>query len=530
MTNELSSPAIHRRAFLKYGAAATAAVGAGTWSPFVIAADERALVVAINSAPKFLNPNYLFDGACYYVTSNLFSKLVDYMADGSVAGDLAERWEVSEDALTYTFHLHKGVKWTDGRPVTAKDVVWTIKSIQAEKGYGNAALAGIVDVAAVDDHTVCIVLAERNSSFLAQMAQRYGYVILPAHIYEGTDPRANPANLKPVGSGPYVLTSFGPGDHIQLDVNPDYFRGAPQVKRIFFKFYPEYSAAVAEIRAGGLDLMLSSPPLSAMRQLQKTEGVSVDIVNSQPELMVWVGFNYRNKILADVRVRRAIAHAINRSQINQIVYGGTNKAAETAYLSTSPVWNSDAKQPGFDIAKANSLLDEAGYPRQNGRTRFKIRYTGFNAATGGAQQIGEVMKQQLAQVGIELTLETFDFGVFAEKILQKRDFDLTWSAGPHGPDPQLFSNFVASKGGRNCMDFSNPEVDRLFVEARQAPDMNVAKQKYQRIQHIVAEELPRLSLIEWRMPMIYSNRFSHYWWQADSDKVPNDCYRLVKPV
>jgi peptide/nickel transport system substrate-binding protein len=528
---DTKSCGMNRRSLLRYGAAASAAVaGAGTWPAFVLAADERSLVVAINSAPKFFNPNYLFDGACYYIAPNIYSKLVDYMADGTIAGDLAERWDVSEDALTYTFHLHKGVKWSDGKPLTSKDVVWSIKSIQTEKGYGNAALDGIVGVEAPDEHTVRLTLAARNSSFLAQMAQRYGYVILPAHIYEGTDPRANPANLAPVSSGPYVVTGFVAGSHIQLDANPDYFRGPPKVRRIFFKFYAEYSAAVAEMRAGGLDLMLSSPPLSAMRQLEQTKGVKVDIVNSQPELIVWIGFNYRNPALADVRVRRAIAHAINRDQINRVVYGGTNKVSDTAYLSTSEIWNPNARQPEFSVAKANALLDQAGFPRKSDGKRLRLRYTGFNAATGGAQQIGEVMKQQLAAVGIDLALETFDFGVFAEKILQKRDFDLTWSAGPHGPDPQLFTSFVTSKGGRNCMDFANEEVDKLFVQARQAVSMAAAKESYFRIQQIVAEELPRLSLLEWRKPMIYSSRFTDYWWQAASAPVPGDCYRAVRSV
>lgn len=515
---------VDRRALLKYGGAALAFAGSGAR---VVAQGKDSIIVALNSAPKFFNPNYLFDGACYYVTPNIFGKLVDYMADGSVAGDLAEKWDVSEDRLTYTFHLHKNVRWTDGKPLTAKDVVWTINSINKEKGYGAAALAGIVEVAAPDDSTVRIKLAEVNSSFLEQIAQRYGFVILPSHIYENSDPRSNPANLKPIGCGPYKVVSFNPGDHIQLEANPDYFKGVPKLKNVFFKFYPEYSAAVAEMRSGGLGLMLSSPPLSAIRQLQNTKGVAVEVADSYPQLMVWIGFNFRNKILADLRVRQAIGHAINRDQINQIVYGGMHRAANTAYLSTSWAWNKDAKQPDFDIAKANALLDQAGYPRQGNNPRFTIRYTGFNAATGGAQQIGEVMKQQLAQVGIALTLETFDFGVFAERILQKRDFDLTWSAGPHGPDPQAFTAFVTTTGGRNCMDFSSPEIDKLFGDARRATNRNLAAKSYARIQEIVAAELPRLSLIEWRQPMIYRSDYKNFWWQAGSQNIAVDCYRLI---
>jgi len=488
------------------------------------------LLVALSYAPKYFNPNYTFDGAHHYVNPNIFNKLITYYGEGSIGADLASSWEVSEDGLTYTFKLRDGVLWSDGEKFSSKDVLWTVNSLVEEKGFASEVLNGLEEITAPDDTTVVMKLSDRNSSFLDLLASDYSFVILPAHIYEGTDPRTNPANEKPIGTGPFVVTNFVAGDYIEMTANPNFFDGKPELEKLFFKFYPDTSAAVAEMRAGNVGYMTSTPSASAMRQLESVDGITVGTRNTPPPLMIWLGLNLRHPILSKLEVREALSYAIDREQINMLVYGGAHVPARTSYLSTSRAWNPDAIQPLYDVDKANQLLDEAGYPRDGNGTRFSIRYTGFNAGTGGAKEIGEVLRQQFADVGIDLQLEQYDFSIFADKILKQHDFDITWSAGPHGPDPQAFAAFVASDGRRNCMGYDNPKVDELFAEAKSSESDAKAVQKYQEIQAIIAEDLPRISILEWRRPVVYRSEYANFWWMEGFDQTPNDSYENVKKV
>lgn len=492
-------------------------------------AQKGSLVAALAFAPKFLNPNYDFDGANYYMLPNMYSKLVDYDNNGKVIGDLAERWEVSPDGLNYTFHLYKGVKWSDGKELTADDVLFTINSLVAESGYGAQAVAGVVETTALDKSTVKLTLKTPNSSFLDQLAQRYGFVILPKHVYEGSDPRKNPANQAPVGSGPFVVEEFVAGNYVALKANPLYFRGPPKLAQLVFKFYPDMAAAVAALRSNQIGFIASAPPFNTLSQFQSASDINLDVVDSSPFTVVWVGFNLARKPLDDVRVRTAIAHAINRDQINQLIYGGRLRAANSVFVSTSWGHSASVKQPAFDVARANALLDEAGLARGSDGIRFKLSYTGFKASVWGAREIGEVMKQQLTAVGIDLSVVFLDFSVFAQKILQQHDFDIVWSGGPHGPDPQLFANYVTTKGNRNAMGYSNPEVDGWFEQARMSLDRSVAMQVYEKIQQQIAHDLPRLSLLEWLNPYVYRSAYKGFWWQPGAaGATPPECYRLVE--
>jgi len=494
----------------------------------VFGKESNSLVVALSYAPKFLCMNYDYDGANYFIIPNIMSKLVDFSADLQIIPDLAESWEISDDGLKYVFHLVKNVKWHDGKPFSADDVVWTIESLQKNHGYGEAAVKSVSSVRALDKNTVEFTLKEPNSSFLADIARRYGFTILPKHKYDdGEDPRKNPCNWAPIGTGPFKFVSLVPGSYVEMEANKDYFKGVPAIDKLVFKFYPDMSSASAALEAGDIDAMASSPPFTDATRLQGDPAFKVGI--RPTEIPVWLAFNLSRKPFNDVKVRQALGYAINRDEINKLVYQGLLKPADTVYIS-SIAWacNPNAKQPPFDRKKAEALLDEAGYPRKNGGIRFTCTYTGFKAAVWGAKEIGDVLKSQLAKVGIDLKLEYLDYAVFSEKILAKRDFDISWSGGPHGPDPQTFSDFVGTNGNRNAMGYSNVEVDNLFRQARLSPKTEVQKAAYYRIQEIIAADLPRLALIEWSYLHPYRATYSGFCWDPDvKAKIPVDSYRLV---
>lgn len=518
---------LSRRSLLK--ASVGGALVYGAWPLLSARAQDGSLVVALSYAPKVINPNYDFDGANYFIAPNVFSRLVDYGSDGVIYGDLAEAWETSDDRMTYTFKLRQGVTWSDGKPFSADDVVWTVTSLQDDKAYGARAIAGLTKVEKVDDFTVTLTIGSPNSSFLDQLSNRYGFVVLPKHIYEGTNPRDNPANQRPVGTGPFIVDEYVPGSYVSLRANPNYFRGKPKIEGLIFRVFPDITAAVTALRAGDVGFLASSPPFSALGQIEGVSGVAVDFVSPVPSIMHSLAFNLRRKPLDDVRVRTAIAHAINRNQLNDLIFGGRLKVADAAYISSSWAWDDTALQPGFDVAKANELLDASGNPRGADGTRFSINFIAFRAAVWGSREIGEVMKQQLAEVGINLTVEFYDFAVYAQRILKDHDYDMVWQAGPHGPDPQLFAAFVKSMGPTNSMGYNNPDIDALFDKARAASSREEAMPSYVEIQKTVARDLPRLSLLEWKYAYPRSAKYKGFWWQGEGElPVPNDCYRNVE--
>ena len=494
------------------------------------AADKKSssLVVALSYAPKFLCMNYDYDGSNYFIIPNIMSKLVDFSSDLQIIGDLAESWKTSSDGLKYTFYLVKDVKWHDGKPFSADDVVWTVESLKKENGYGKAAISGVVSVKALDKYTVEFTLDEPNSSFLASLARRYGFTILPKHKYDnGSNPRENPCNWAPIGTGPFKFVELVPGSYVELEANKEYFKGAPAIDTLVLKFFPDMSSATAALEAGDVDVLSSSPPFTDAVRLKKNPDFKIGV--RPTEIPVWLAFNLSRKPFNDVRVRQAIGHAINRDEINRLVYQGLLKPADTTYISAI-AWacNPNAKQPSFDVKKAEALLDEAGYPKNNKGIRFTCTYSGFKASVWGAKEIGDVMKSQLAKVGIDLKLEYLDYAVFSEKILGKKDFDISWSGGPHGPDPQAFADFVGSNGNRNAMGYSNPEVDSLFRKARLSPKTEDQKAAYYRIQEIIAKDLPRLALIEWSYLNPYRATYSGFCWEPGvREKVPVDSYQLV---
>lgn len=494
-------------------------------------AAQDTLVVSMSYEPKFFNVNYDSDLGAPYQNMNIYSKLLNYnYVNSELHGDLAESWDVSDDGLTYTFHLRQGVKWHDGEPFTAADVIWTINDILRE---GTAAvsfkmLSDVEKVTAPDDFTVVATLKQPNSAFLSNVASYYGFNILPKHLYEGTDPRTNPYNLAPVGTGPFKFVETVPGSYTAMQANKDYFGEGPYVDGLIFRTIPNLATAMSALEAGETAYSIASPAPGEVARLQATPGIKVDPSNSP--IVMWFGFNFDRKEFQDVRVRTAIAQAINRDEIAQKLYLGLVKPAD-GYFTSAVAWanNPDAKQPAFDPANAEKLLDEAGYPRGPDGTRFKLTYTAFAFSVWGGPEQGQMIRQYLADIGIEVTVESPEFALFNELIRNKRDFDLVNSGGQRGPDPGEFINFVGTKGSRNVMKWINPEIDTLFAADRLAVTQDQRRDIQFKIQDLVAKDVPVVNLIEYAYMRPYRAEWTGWWWQDGAvGKVGQDMYNLVK--
>jgi len=330
-------------------------------------------IVGSGSEPRHLNQNITTDSSTKLISNPIFSKLIGLRSDFMPEPDLAKSWSVSEDGTVYTFLLNDGVLWHDGKPLTSDDVRFTFEKVLFTYHNIGKSMASFVDNIQTPDRTTIIFkLKAPNDVFMTFVAgQSY---IQPKHIYDNTDIMANPANLAPIGSGPFKFSNWSRGREVVLIRNDRYFRkDRPYVDRIVTRFIPEPSARVRALEAGEIDyLAYFDLPPTMVSDLQKNPEITVvskghEAWASLVELMLNLDKVPYNNVL----VRRAITHAIDRQFIVDKAKYGLGKVA-TGPVSSDLTWayTPDTRQYPFDIEEANKLLDEAGLPKGADGTRF----------------------------------------------------------------------------------------------------------------------------------------------------------------
>lgn len=473
-------------------------------------AQDVSLVVPVRAEAKSLNPDWQNDSGGYWANGNIYSRLVilDWGAvTGTVAyGDLAESWDSNDDGTSYTFHLRDGVKWHDGEPFTSADVVYTFETI-VENKYPLAQYLAGAEITAPDESTVQIDFAEPNVAFvplLAQASNWYG-AILPKHIYEGTDWATNPANEKPVGTGPFKFVSWNKGTQISLAANADYFLGAPQIGQLTFQLVADAQVAQAGFDAGEFPYLTNDYVTNFPQLATLSKGTDPIVVQTPSLYDRSLMFNLSNKYLADPLVREAIAYGVDREAMNQTAFAGLWEPTYNAGISSvSDVRNDNATFPQHDLDKAKELLDQAGYPAGSDGMRFPLRVTNYPVADSNL--IAEVVVQQLKDMGIDATWEQYDLPTWLDK-LNQRDFDITSYFVRYGPDPAAYGEHFGAEGPRNFMGYQNDSVDDLLAQGRATTDMTVRKDVYGQVQEQLVKDMPYL-------PLFTENKFSlvHQGW------------------
>ncbi len=457
------------------------------------------LIIAHWGDPITFNPDAKIDDAGSGIHGCIFSRLVALDTDYNVIPDLAESWEISDDGLTYTFHLRKGVKWHDGHPFTAADVVWTYKQIMSHKeAPANRHFAPVESIEAPDDYTVVMKLKEPSAPLLGFLAW-YGIYIMPKHLYDITENGSpvdwlnNPHNQNPIGTGPFKFVEWVKGDHVTLVKNPDYFMGEPYLDKIVFKIIPDENTALQAFLNGEADYD-GNVSNAQIDTLKKIPGV---VVFQKPgPSRYYMGFNVgrRESPFHNKKVRFAVAHALNRKEIFEkaIKYG---KVAEGFYTPAIPwAFNPNAKIPDYNPELAEKMLDEAGYPRKEDGWRFEVNLVYFQGQEW--RDMSTIIKEQLAKVGIKVKLEEYEIAAYIEKVLKAGDFDLTVLDGFQGPDPDNLKLRVGTGGDINVMGYSNPEVDKLLEKAAKLTDKNERAKLYFKVQEILAQDLPIYPIAE----------------------------------
>ena len=418
----------------------------------------------------------------------MFDSLIQVMPDGSAGPKLAEKWEVSPDGLNYTFTLTDKATWWDGKPVTSEDVKFTFETgLKPESRSSTEGLDQIASIEAPDPKTVKIALKRLTPMFLVQGGSRG---MVPKHLLAHEDLSKSEFNKKPVGSGPFKLVAWTPGQAIVMEANPTYFKGAPSLQRVVFKILPDQNVILTQLRSGEIQYALITP-----KDLKPVEGMSSVKVHDVPTLRFFdISPNYERPFFADKSVREAILYGIDRQGIVDKVLLGKGAVIESNAAPTSWAHNPELPKRAYDPAKAKQLLDGAGWVpgadgiRAKGGTRLAFGVM-INSYDRTLEQAMVVAQQSLKDIGVELSVDRVEPGVFGSR-RGKKEYDALARIWNPVYDPDQSSLIRTG----NFYGYSNPEVDKLAADALASSDQAVRKPIYQKLQTILAADVARLWL------------------------------------
>lgn len=447
--------------------------------------DPNTLVMIIESSPTNLDPRVGQDAQSERIDNLIFDDLLARGDNLDVAPGLAEHWEIP-DPVTYIFHLHHGAKFHDGHPLTARDVKWTFDSLLQGKirSTKTAAYRFVDHIDATDDFTVVFHMKEPDAALLWNMSDG-AMGIVPYGSGEEI-------SRYPMGSGPFKFVSAETDKEVILQRNEDYWGERPKVSRVRFAVVPDATTEALELRKGSGDIAINSLTPDTVLTLAREPNLEVE--RAAGTRLAYLGFNVRDPILKDARVRQAIAYALDRRPMIDYLWRGQAQPARSVLPPQSWAFNGGVPVYDHDLDKANQLLDAAGYPAVNG-VRFHI--TMKTSTDENTRLMVAVMQQQLREAGIALDIRSFEFATFFSDVQHGafQMYGLRWIGG--NEDPDIFYAFHSSRfppNGANRAFYSNPKIDALIDKARREIDPNVRKPLYAEVQRILADDLPYINL------------------------------------
>lgn len=491
-----------------------------------VAADEQpryggTFIYALDSNPETLNPAITTGKMPLVVGCKVYSGLIYLDRDLNPRPDLADAWTVAPDGLTYTFRLHRDVRWHDGKPFTSADVKFSFEQVLAR--YHPRTRVAFQSVSAIetpDPHTVIVRFKKPYASFLNQMNCLEG-AILPRHLYEGTDVLKNPRNTDhPIGTGPFRWAQWARGSHLTLVRNPDYFRkGLPYLDRVVAKVLPDASARVLALEAGEVDYIQSYVlPKEDVARLRKDPRFQVVSEADAPGNFL-LFYNTRRRILEDKRVRHALLMALDRDlMVTQVLFGLASVGRSAVHVGLKWAYSPDVdytKLYPYDPARSNRLLDEAGYRRGRDGVRFDLKLI-YHATGAALPALAEIARNNWKDVGARVTLEPVERQVYIEKVYGKQDFDvnihpITTAGDPAMGIARFYETTKDVRPFTNPTGYSNPRLDQLFDRGAQAPDRAERARYYREAQKVIAEDLPTANLIDRQEIDVASAKFRGIW-------------------
>jgi peptide/nickel transport system substrate-binding protein len=453
-----------------------------------------------------LIPTITSDGASHTVGDQIYSGLVGVDKDLNFIGELAQSWEFSKDCRDLTFRLRPGVKWHDGQPFTADDVVFTWQTIIDPK-VPSPYKSEYEKVESVRADGPDVVRIHYSQPF-AKALTNWATAMLPKHllekyVQEGRIREAPQNWAAPVGTGPYRFKELRSGEKIVLVANPDYWEGRPYISRIVFRIIPSQATTFLELKAKGVD----ATTLTALQYKRQTDYRAFERAYTKfrhpGNGYTYVGFNLKDPRFADRRVRQAFAHAINKREVIDGVRLGLAREATGPYKPGTWVYTDKVKTYPYDMAKARQLLAEAGWKPRDGDGLLTKDGTPFafelltNQGNDERKRVAEIVQAQLRELGVAVEIRTLEWAALLKEHIKKRKFEAIVLGWGIGIDPDQFVVWHSSQTGPdqlNHISYANPEVDRMLEMGRTTCLREERVKYYHRIQELLAEDLPLIFL------------------------------------
>ena len=457
------------------------------------------LVMIIYASPTNLDPRVGLDAYSERIDGLMFDNLLSRDEHLSVKPGLAESWEIS-DPKTYIFHLHHGVRFSDGRSLTSRDVKWSFDSVlQGKVRSPKASTYRFVDrIEVPDDYTVIFHLKQPWAALLWNIAGGEGMGIVPYGSGEEI-------SRNPIGSGPFKFVSAEQDRDVVIERNDNYWGERAKLDRVRFMVVPDPTTRALELRKGSADVEINELPPDMVVTLEREPKLAV--LSGPGTILGYMAFNLRDPILRDVRVRQAIAYALDRQPWVHYAWRDFARLAASVLPPESWAYDSDVQRYPHAPEKARQLLDAAGYAEKNG---IRFHLTMKTSTEESSRAMAAVFQQQLREVGIALDIRSFEFATFFSDVThgEFQVYSLRWVGGNEDPDifGYAFDSANIIPHGANRQFYNNPKIDALIDKAQSEVDQNTRKQDYAQIQQILAEDLPYVYLWYFDNVMIYSKR------------------------
>lgn len=503
---------MNRRELMKLGAAAGGLSLAGV--PFhVLAQGKKGGVInaLVQPEPSGLMIGITQNAPTQLVSGNIYEGLLRYSEKIEPLPSLATSWTISPDGTLYTFKLKRNVTWHDGKPFTSADVVFSA-DVFLRKTHARlrANLAAVESIRAVDPYTVEFKLKYPFGPFL-NIFEVGSMPMVPKHIYEGTDFLTNPANARPIGTGPLKFKEWVRGSYIQLVRNDQYHEpDVPLVDAVYFHVIPDAAARAAAFESGKVDLVPGGTvEYFDVPRLAKLPGVQTSTKGWEffaPHSWLWV--NHRKGVMGNVKFRQAMAFAIDRDAIAKVAWQGYAKTATGPFNSHIKFYSTDVAKYPRDLAKAKQLLAESGY---KGETLRLLPLPYGETWTRSA----EIVRQNLQQAGIKIEITPTDVAGWIER-LNKWDYDLAFTYVYQYGDPALgvarnytSDNIAQGSPFNNVEGYRNPKVDELFAAGSRELDPAKRAEIYKTVQKILLDEMPVVWMHELNFPTLFRTRLNN---------------------
>ena len=440
--------------------------------------EARTLNVALTSEPASMDPTQTIDTWSDTVFTNIYETLMQVNEKGEIVPKLAESYEASEDGLTYTFKLKKGVKFHNGEEMKASDVAFSFNRAK-EAAILKSVTADYDNVEATDDNTVVFHLNKVSAAFMSNMT----YVCLCVLSEKAVTEAGEEYYKNPVGTGPYKLEKWDQGVELVLTYFEDYYGDTPDFTKVNLRFIPEATSRTIELEAGSVDLITD---VAATDLSRVEDGENMALATAVGMAIRFMGMNCKAAPLDDVRVRQAIAYAIDCEAINQAMNLGHGTVA-TAPISDAVMFHSEVGKNEFNIEKAKQLLADAGYPDG-------IDITLSTDTRKEYSDVCVILQQQLAKANIRVTLDNTEWAVFLDKAYQgdTQLFMLGYSCSTPDPDALFYSCFhsdnIGPQGGMAYLE--DEEFDKLMDASRTELDAAKRTELYEQLQVRLAELKP----------------------------------------